>query len=199
MKLTNTFQILAKSATVHDFTIRKLSHTVYNADGPKRVDAPTNPKTGAYTKCDRSKGGVPDALASARRPHRTAHHGPLADNQDRPRLHGKRFPNVTVTVVADKAPANVRWEGELEDITSPGGRSVVSVEFVQRPEGQWIGTIFYFGTFSDTGLKDWVVRPAYDKGGNDKRKVNDPGQGLFVNNGLIQRWGALRGNSLADG
>src|SRR5262249_54041525 len=43
----------------------------------------------------------------------------------------------------------------------------------------WVGDIFYFGTFSNQGLDDWMARA-------DKSDVTG------VHNGLIALWGALR-------
>ncbi|HEY1088435.1 MAG TPA: hypothetical protein VGE37_12095, partial [Archangium sp.] len=80
----------------------------------------------------------------------------------------------------------VRWRGALE-LSSGDSRIEIELSYVERPEGQWTGSMYYFGTFGDVGMttpdggsvQGWIDRP-------NKTQVDD------VENGLIQVWGALR-------
>ncbi len=75
------------------------------------------------------------------------------------------------------------WEGELEISSGQGATITVHLSYVQRPDGQWTGSMYYFGTFKTAGLNGWIARA-------DKSSAAD------VENAFIQRWGAFRGNQL---
>ena len=183
ISVSDVFQILSDSEFKQQFTIRKLRHKLTMKDGTvDEVVAPKDPETGEYTECDAAAGECPlfwlDMITG--------------DNTTREAtLNVTALPNCTEddcpTIQIDNAGGSpgIRWEGELE-VTSPNGRATIMLTYVERPEGQWVGTMYYFGNFADDGFDKWRARA-------DLSDVSD------VNNGLIQRWGALRAGSMTDG
>ncbi len=183
ISVTDDFQILSDSEFKQQFTVRKLRHTLHMADGTvERVEATKDPVTGEYTECNAVAGECPlfwlDMITG--------------DNSTRDAiLNATALPNCTedncptIQIANAGGSPGVRWEGDLE-ITSPNGRATITLSYVERPEGQWIGTMYYFGNFSDAGFDKWRARA-------DLSDVSD------VSNGLIQRWGALRAGSMTDG
>ncbi len=182
--------VVPRSAITQDVTVRKLWHQVSYSDGrTERVDAPLNAQ-GGYRDCNAAANECP--LWWLR----------MSGGSDAPALQQvasfRVQPNCTDDVSkVDAGPgapcprvrlenaggvAAVRWEGALE-ISSGDSRIELSISYVERPEGQWVGSMFYFGTFNPTGINAWISR-------TDKANVTG------VENGLLQRWGALRGGSL---
>ncbi len=169
----------------HDFEVRKLWHEVTYRDGSnERVEAARDPRTGELGTCDAAAGECPlwwldlsgTGVATTRDPSITVEgFGGCADTDDCP----------TIGVANAGGVDAVRWQGELE-VVGNGGRDTIVLTYVEKPEGQWVGTMHYFGNFNDTGVDAWAARA-------DKRNVS----GVF--NGLIQRWAAFRSGSLSGG
>ncbi|WP_428268298.1 hypothetical protein [Haliangium sp.] len=168
-------QFTLRSDDIHSqtFTVRKLWHTVTEADGhQEHVEAKTDPATGEPLACDPIRGECPLAWlelayggASTQEPTFEVTAAPSC---------GDDCPVVRVSGAAD-APG-VSWEGELE-IVSRSGRATVLVRYAERPEGQWSGTMHYFGNFDDRALDAW------------RADVQNTGE---VRNGLLLRWSAFR-------
>ncbi len=193
VKQTGEVIVVPRSDITQDVTVRKLWHQVSYADGTtERVDAPVSGQ-GGYRVCNPAANECPlwwlklggagamptqDPVVSFRLPPNCfddvtgAADGGAAQRCPRVRVEGAG------------AVTAVRWEGALE-ISSGDSRAEVRLSYVERPEGQWTGSMYYFGTFKRTGMDAWIAS-------QDSQKQNV----MNVENGLIQRWGALRGGSL---
>ncbi len=191
-----SFAVVPHSLQVQDVTVRKLWHQVTFADGhTERVDLKLDAETRQYKDCDVQLGECPLAWLTLSAPSGAAVPDPTiafrllpgcVDTVTSPDAaavnqpdggHATPCPKVAVGNAGGLANA-VHWEGALE-ITSRDATTTVTLGYVQRPEGQWAGSMYYFGTFGTNGLKPWIA-------GTDKTAVTT------VENGLIQRWGALR-------
>ncbi len=183
---TGSFMLVPRSASTQDVTIRKLWHSITDTNGTtQRVDAPKD-ATGQYRECNAAMNECPLWWLRLGAPGGQPAQTPTvafrlipgcADtitNQDA----GSRQPCPSVRVENAGGVQAVRWEGALE-ITTRDTRATVTLSYVQRPEGQWTGAMYYFGTFGTKGMQTWIGR-------STKSDVSG------VENGLIQRWGALR-------
>ncbi|MEK7705844.1 MAG: hypothetical protein AAB426_12860, partial [Myxococcota bacterium] len=93
-----------------------------------------------------------------------------------------------VLALTDAArPGFSRWEGTLE-ITSELGRREVSLSYAETPEGRWAGKMFYFASFGDDYLQQWI----------DEGLANSPTVGL-IPNAFVQRWAAFKFGRLPGG
>lgn len=188
-----SFTLVPQSSSAQDITVRKLWHAVTYADGTtERVDAPKDAK-GDFRACDPAKNECPLWWLSLS--------GPTVPASASPTIAFRLLPGCADTVTqvdagaATPCPAvsvtnaggisAVRWQGAIE-VTSRDARITVNLTYVERPEGQWTGSMYYFGTFNTRGVADWV-------NSTDKSNV------VNVENGLLQRWGALRLGNIADG
>lgn len=190
VKTAGSFQVLPKSTTTQDVTVRKLYHQISYSDGrTERVDAPKD-ATGQYRECDATRNECPlwwlrlavPGAAPAMTPTVAFRLIPGCGDSTRNLDAGSAMPCPLIRVENAAGVTAVRWEGALE-ISTRDARSVVTMAYVERPEGQWTGAMYYFGTFSRTGLDLWVNR-------TDKGNVQN------VQNGLIQSWGSLRAGRL---
>jgi hypothetical protein len=77
----------------------------------------------------------------------------------------------------------VTWQGKLEVRQEKMGSQTVVLTYVERPEGRWQGTMYYFSQFGERRLNEWRV---------DQTTRNDPLLQNDVGNAFIQRWGAFR-------
>ena len=77
------------------------------------------------------------------------------------------------------------WEGELE-VSARDSTARVYLSYVQRPDGRWTGSMYYFGTFNNINLNTWI-------NATDKSQTSAANG---VANALIQRWTALRRNGM---
>ncbi|MBL8937708.1 MAG: hypothetical protein JNM69_24305 [Archangium sp.] len=186
-----SFTIESTSLVSEPVTIRKLWHSATNAAGvTSRVDAPLVTDGGsAYRACDplTNECALPWLSLSAPTVAATTNETITftLGAQCAPRgSDGGVAPCPTVTVSAGTS-SFVKWEGALE-VRAGERHSIVFVSYVQRPEGQWTGSMFYFGTFSDTNLDSWIRA-------TDKSQAS---ASSTVDNALIQRWSALRLNGL---
>ncbi len=93
-----------------------------------------------------------------------------------------------VTVASAGGAAVPRWEGTLEVIHPELGVQPLLMDYIERPEGRWTGTIHYFANFGDEGLADWAA--------TQETKAT-PSLLANVGNALVQRWGAFRTGNLS--
>ncbi len=186
-----TFIMVPKGSTSQDITIRKLWHQVTWPDGTiERVEAPRD-ATGAYRACDLGKNECPmwwlDLVVPGGSPSRTetatAKLLPGCIDTVRQNDAGTQTPCPDFKVANGAGVAAPKWEGALE-ITAGSSTNILTLGYVERPEGQWTGQMFYFGAFGTQGLDPWIAS-------TDKGAVSQ------VGNAFIQRWGALRNGSLS--
>jgi hypothetical protein len=178
---TKKFAVFSQGSQAQDVTIRKLSHKVYYKDGKvEDVIASKDAKTGEYTKCDASKGECPLTWLELS----------VGDMKTKdPTLVVKVPGNCdektcpTVTVANAAGSPGVRWEGVFEICSKNGCATPMSLTYTELAEGQWSGTLYYFGTFNDDGVQDWATSGDKSNAGN-------------VNNGLIRQWAAFRAGNL---
>ncbi len=192
VKPIDRFIVVPRAAIVQDVTVRKLWHQVTRADGTtERVDAPLD-TTGQLRPCNAAMNECPlpwleltppggAAVRAEAVTYRLAP-GCLDDVSAAIDAGVSQVACGKVTVGNAGGGSGVRWEGALE-ISTRDARATVTLSYVQRPEGQWAGEMHYFGTFNKTGLQAWIDAPTKSVG---------PG----VENGLLQRWGALRAGAL---
>lgn len=178
------FVVLPTSDITQDVVIRKKWHRL-NA-GP-RVDAPLSADGVTYAACNAAAGECPLSwltLNGSLDPSITYRLPPNCVDDTKGVDAGalQPCPHVTVGKAGDSAATS--WEGELEISSGQGGTTTVHLSYVQRPDGQWTGSMYYFGTFKTAGVPAWINRA-------DKATTSD------VENAFIQRWGAFRGNQLA--
>lgn len=196
VRASNEFLVLPRSDITQDVVVRKKWHKVNYANAPPgpRVDAPLAADGVTYTACNAAAGECPlswltlnvagaaptlDPSISYRLPPNC-----IDDTDPTLALDGgaaRACPHVTIGRAGDAAATS--WEGELEISSGQGATINVHLSYVQRPDGQWTGSMFYFGTFKTAGLPAWIAR-------TDKSSAAD------VENAFIQRWGAFRGNQL---
>jgi hypothetical protein len=192
VKPTGSFMVVPNSSGVQDVTVRKLWHSSTNLAGvTERVDAPLD-ADGQFRTCDPARNECPLSWLSLKAPGTTV-------AQQTPSIAYRLLPGCVdpsaspdagtpcplVGVEGAGTTTAVKWEGELE-VSTRDARVRVYLSYVQRPDGQWTGSMFYFGTFSNTGLAAWIDSPVKSSVAN-------------VNNGLLQRWGALRAGGLPGG
>ena len=177
-------QLLSDSSRRETFTVRKLSHTIYYADGSfEKVDMPKDPVSGEVSACDASAGECPLYWLDIGI---VGEHGSRAtelEMETLPLCTEDDCPSFFVDNAGDMP--GIRWEGKLE-IVGESGRAVLPLTYVERPEGRWGGTMYYYGNFSDTGFEDWLER-------DDRTDVSG------LDNALIRRWAAFRKGSLPGG
>lgn len=191
VKTSGSFQILSTATSTQDVTVRKLWHQISYADGrTERVDAPKDPMTREYRACSTPtecplwwlRLGVPGQAAS-QSPTVTLRLLPGCADTTRAAADGGAVTPCPVIRVENAGGVQaVRYEGAIE-VTTKDARVELTLSYVERPEGQWTGAMYYFGTFNRTGLDGWIT-------GMDKANVQT------VKNGLIQSWGSLRGGRL---
>lgn len=175
IKTSGGFQIRSDDIYSQDFTIRKLSHRMTRADGTvERVEARRDPATGDYLACDPVRGECPlfwldmsHAGTSTRTPTLEVHALPEC---------GEDCPVIGLANAGGSSA--VRWSGQLE-VASRNGRAIIELDYVERPDGQWAGTMHYFGSFGDIGVDAWLSSA-------DRSNAED------VENGLIKKWVAFR-------
>ncbi|MBM4781271.1 MAG: hypothetical protein GQE15_26600 [Archangiaceae bacterium] len=184
---SGSFTIVSTSLVDEDVTIRKLWHSATNTAGvTERVDAPLATDGGSgYRACDPLANDCPLPWLSLQAPGAAATQNAtitlrLPAQCTTPGSDAGLQPCPAVTVSAG-ATNFVKWEGAFE-VRARDRQDIIFVSYVQRPEGQWTGSMFYFGTFSNTNLDTWINAP-------DKSAAS---ASSTVENALIQRWTALR-------
>ncbi|MDD9945079.1 MAG: hypothetical protein OXU20_28820 [Myxococcales bacterium] len=174
-----SFPIISEGGFAQDVTVRKLWHTVHYADGGSdHVEAPLDgdacegdacPLPWLHLESDEATAETSSALTIE-----------VPGNCEALRA----CPELTVTVAGEVDAS--RWEGGLEFCSRSGCSDPVTVSYAQRPEGQWAGTLHYFGSFGEEGLGAW-------------RKDRDPGRASEVGNALIRKWAEFRRGTLKGG
>lgn len=168
IRVQDRFQLESDDSNAQTFTIRKIRHTVTRSDGSQEVVKPADPET-----CDAVRGECPlfwlDVSHAGQ-----ATRGPALEVTAAPGCDDD-CPVITLGNASGYEDA-VRWDGEIE-ISSHNGTETVFLSYVERPEGQWTGTMQYFGSFDDSGVAEWRV--------DHNRTTN-------VRNGFLLRWSAFR-------
>jgi hypothetical protein len=178
VKTSGQIVITNNSPTAAKFTLRKRGHSRYKADGT--VDSADDPSN-SEEDCD-----------------------PLTDcplTWLKIGINGNNevVQSLVVTVDGNGGTSLLtfenangagvpRWAGSLEVIQAKLGTRTITLEYVERPEGRWQGTIQYFANFGDEGLSDWAASPVTRK---------NPTLLAKVGNALVQRWGAFRTGNLS--
>ena len=190
------FLVLPRSDITQDVVIRKKWHKVNYANSPPgaRVDAPMAADGVTYAACNAAAGECPlswltlnaPGVAPSLDPSISYRLPPNCIDDTNPKAAAdagalQPCPHVTIGHAGDANATS--WEGELEISSGQGATITVHLSYVQRPDGQWTGSMYYFGTFKTAGISDWIGRA-------DKVRADD------VLNAFIQRWGAFRGNQL---
>ena len=183
--------VVPQSQISQDITVRKLWHQTTDSNGNvERVDAPRT-ATGEYRTCNGPSecplwwlGIGSTGTAPTQTPTTSFRLLPgCVDDVTRVVEDAgsvTRCPRIKVANAGGVSA--VRWEGALE-ITSGDSRTQLLLTYVQRPDGQWTGSMYYFGSFDRAGMEGWITRAT-------KSDTNG------VSNALVQRWGTLRRGNL---
>ena len=195
VKASASFLVLSKSEITQDVVIRKKWHKVNYANSPPgaRVDAPLAADGVTYTACNAAAGECPlawltlgvDGAAPSSNASITYRLPPNCVDDSVTQVPDggavRACPHVNIGSAGGADATS--WEGELEISSTQGATITVHLSYVQRPDGQWVGSMFYFGTFKTTGMPAWIAR-------------TDKSQAMDVDNALIQRWASFRANNL---
>ena len=187
------FMLVSNSAVPESLTVRKLWHSATLASGAiERVDAPRNPDGGAgFRECDPLRNECPLPWLSLQAPGAAPTQAPTltvtvnpgcANLVSAPDAGGAPCPLVTVGNAG--GASFVKWEGELE-VSARDSTARVYLSYVQRPDGRWTGSMYYFGTFNNINLNTWI-------NATDKSQTSAANS---VPNALIQLWTALRNSN----
>lgn len=185
IKDTRSVQVTSKSDYTQEITVRKLEHTIFYEDGSSdRVVAPRDTDTGEYLECDAALGECPldwlelsDGQASTRQPTITLSLRSGCSEGDGPTA----CPTFEVSGAGNHS--GVRWQGKLK-VSSGDATAYIDMTYVQRPDGQWAGTMYYFGSFEDQEVDRWL---------NGEIAANQ------VPNGLVAQWASFSQGRLNDG
>lgn len=198
VKPSGEFIVVPRAAITQDVEVRKLWHQITWADGTtERIDAPLNGQ-GAYRACNAAANECPlwwlniGAAGSAPAPQEVTtfrlNPGCLDDVTAQTDDAGSQVPCPRVTVGNAAGVQATRWEGVLE-LSSGSSRTQLYLSYVERPEGQWTGAMYYLSNFNSVGMEPWIVAP--NKG--------DATLSLSVKNAFIQRWATFRRGALQGG
>jgi hypothetical protein len=146
-----SYFITNNSTTPQDFVIHKARHTEYTSTGLVQVDDTTGQPLFWLTLTD-------CVLDSAT--------GDCAV-----RLEAGEEKALSIAGAAN--PTRPRWDGVITVTNSNIGTQELRLTYVQKPDGQWSGKMYYFADFNDVGLDAWVA-----------------GTGSIgaVRNAFVQRW-----------
>lgn len=162
VKLSSTITITNNATQSMQFTVKKLEHTEYPSGVASKVTT--------------------NALAWV-----TMGQGTDAPKQAQTLTFGVDGNGGAVTLTLANAANSTlpRWEGVIEISNPQLGARRVDLTYLERPEGQWHGTMTYFANFPDSGLDAW----AHDRG--NSALLNN------VGNAFIQRWATFRKGDLS--
>jgi len=181
VKLERFFMLENNTNDFITFTVRKLEHSVHLSNGTNERRRATADDTCTGSDCPLWWVQMGEFGAISQRTSVTVRAEPHC---------GDACPTVFVRLPTDGIDAT-RWRGALQ-IESNLGTDTVNLSYVQRPDGQWAGQVYYFSNFETEGINTagqvdgWVDRA-------DKDDVRG------VRNGLIQRWGAFRNGDMTGG
>jgi len=85
-----------------------------------------------------------------------------------------------IDIAFDGSSNVTRWDGRIDVVHPTLGVKSITLTYSERPDGRWNGNVYYFASFGDVGLADWVQ----DKTSTAKIQA--------VGNALVQRWAAFR-------
>ncbi len=69
-----------------------------------------------------------------------------------------------------------RWQGSLDISSATGGTKTLVLSRSAQPTGEWTGEAYYFGSFKDNGIKDWVA------------EKDNPAMFEGVENAFLRHW-----------
>lgn len=109
------------------------------------------------------------------------------------------LPGETGVVVVGNAfnSTIARWDGVLEVTSDALGQRTVFLDYATVPDGQWVGTSYYFldfptGTLAkDVAIEDWRATMALSGNVANKRA-----KALLTENALLTKWTEFRTNPL---
>ncbi|HUU02235.1 MAG TPA: dickkopf-related protein [Myxococcota bacterium] len=139
IKPDGSFFLSNEHPAPQDFVIRKFSHTGYGADGSVTVSADDG--TPLYW-IEVGKAGSPTKDAEF-----SVHVEPFSEVQ----IFLAEAGSVEETDLAN------RWEGVLRIENKQMGNRELLLTYRARPEGQWNGNMFYFASFRDKGIEQWLA------------------------------------------
>jgi hypothetical protein len=84
-------------------------------------------------------------------------------------------------------PTLSRWRGLVEVSNPTLGAKRIQLAYAEVPEGQWRGHVYYFASFGDENLEEWM---AVKDGNVDSTVYQETLSG--VGNAYVQKWGAFR-------
>jgi hypothetical protein len=84
-------------------------------------------------------------------------------------------------------PTFSRWRGLVEISNPQLGAKRIQLAYAEVPEGQWRGSVYYFASFGDENLAEWM---AIKDGNVDPATYQQTLSG--VGNAFVQKWGAFR-------
>jgi hypothetical protein len=127
-----SFIITNDSPIERRFTVIKISHTEFEAEGPEIVET--------YPLHWLTMGPRPDGLAQLQA------------------LEVRVPPNGGTAEVFLGSPVNstlARWSGVLAVREASLGERRITLTYTGSAEGQWTGRVFYLANFGDLGLEEW--------------------------------------------
>lgn len=93
-----------------------------------------------------------------------------------------------VHLTAAGNPTLLRWDGRIQVEHPTLGNKPVTLAYRSSPEGRWSGTMYFYSSFSTTGLDAWRTLS------RDARLM--PANSTQVKNAFLQQWvGFLRGDN----
>lgn len=91
----------------------------------------------------------------------------------------------TITLEGAENETLKRWDGELQVSSAGLPPQRIGLSYTGTAEGQWVGKVYYFGSFGTLGLQSWL---------DSNRNSSQLGA---VGNALLRRWGAVRTGQLS--
>ena len=171
------------------FRIRKVSHRVTKTPADQVVKGPgLDPKTHAVVPCSPAAGNCAmpwvtlqsDGIAT-KGESMTVIAQPNCVRECPVGGCSNRCPEIFV--INDPAFDAAHWQGEFEVVMEGGGigSQAVSATYSERPDGQWSGSVYYFGSFND-----------------DNGTLSDPDSSTWYNskNAFVQFWYSFRSGGL---
>jgi hypothetical protein len=180
-----TITLTNDGPTFETFTLRKLRHVAYLADGT--TDQAEDPDDA--TACNPA---VDCPLTWLKI-------GPLGDVQPvtevQVGVEGQGGQVVLHVEGAGGGPAP-KWDGRLEVVHPRYGRQIVVLAYSERPEGRWGGNLYYFANFGTEYLDDWRA-VLHGEAASGPHGETLPQLAALVGNAFIQRWWAFRTGNIS--